>query len=947
MADPTNDSRVQHFIGPVVAFLVLLLAETEGFRRAEYLSYDYRFKLRNLVLGIPDMDPSLGSIEISDTALEKEGRFQNWTRAEYLDVVRILGEYGADRVAFDIYFLQERTKLLTEKQIRGLSSVDAQGIEKLLMEADYDSRFAQAIEKADNVYLALFMYLTSSYNRSEEVAADQEIVLEYIKNNSPRLMVPPEESTITEAIGFLPPVALLRNAALGYSYAQTAKDLDGVRRRYPVVYQYEGILFPSIALQVGCAQLQVDINDVQVWPGEYVLIPNAKMSDGQVKDIKIPIDDDGTMYVNWADGFKEAFVRYDHWELRNAAKKHDSQKGLDTVKKAVAQDPTWRRNLRSLPEYLEKELGITDQGEARRVVLKWMLADASEAALRKNPDLDAVEFFASRGLKNPSNQNISVFNDIRRNNLIAKIVEQTPDIDYAGLHAAIPEEKIEVQAHVNQDSVRQVREIVLKRIFHLVRLNMTDGEVDPAARPLYFYPPAVVVAREKGGRQELRPITPEEIKGKILFYGETSTGSTDLSVMPFEGSYPMVGIYPNVLNTIFNESFISRPWEWGRHLFIMVLGVVMSIFVPRYKVLQGALIIGALGTFYALLAFYAFDQGIWLDFVGPMLTIVAGYLVITIYGYIKKEKEKEFVQGAFGHYLSPAVVEQIMDNPDMVNQLGGEERVMTAFFSDIASFSTISECLTPAELVDFINGYLTEMCDIIEQYGGTIDKFEGDAIVAFFGAPLYYEDHASRAVMACIDQQKKLLELREHWNQPGAIPPRLEELRDRWQNQGRTFAQVRIGITAGPMIVGNMGSRSRTDYTMMGDTVNLAARFESGQKIYGTNIMVNDQIYEQVKDLVEARQLDLIQVMGKEEPVVAYEILERKGELSEEMMQVVELYNKGMKAYWDYDFATASTFFEAALEIVPDDGPSALYADRCEEFTLNPPEDLVFRADSK
>ncbi len=576
----------------------------------------------------------------------------------------------------------------------------------------------------------------------------------------------------------------------------------------------------------------------------------------------------------------------------------------------------------------------------------WHQCHRMEQAMRKKPGLDADEFYASIGV-NPSKTDIKIFNDIRRNNLIAKIVGKTPDIDYVGLRAALGEEGIEVRAHVNEDSLRQVREIYLKQNFYLVRLNMIDGEVDPAARPLYFFKPEIVVAREEEGRKILRPITPEEIKGKILFYGETSTGSTDLSVMPFEGSYPMVGIYPNVLNTIFNESFISRPWEWGRHLFIMVLGVVMSIFVPRYKVLQGALIIGALGTFYALLAFYAFNQGIWLDFVGPMLTIVAGYLVITIYGYIKKEKEKEFVQGAFGHYLSPAVVEQIMDNPDMVNQLGGEERVMTAFFSDIASFSTISECLTPGELVDFINGYLTEMCDIIEQYGGTIDKFEGDAIVAFFGAPLYYEDHASRAVMACIDQQKKLLELRERWNQPGSIPPRLEELRDRWQSQGRTFAQVRIGITAGPMIVGNMGSRSRTDYTMMGDTVNLAARFESGQKIYGTNIMVNDQIYEQVKDLVEARQLDLIQVMGKEEPVVAYEILERKGELSEEMMQVVELYNKGMKAYWDYDFATASTFFESALEIVPDDGPSALYADRCEEFTLNPPEDLVFRADSK
>ena len=250
-------------------------------------------------------------------------------------------------------------------------------------------------------------------------------------------------------------------------------------------------------------------------------------------------------------------------------------------------------------------------------------------------------------------------------------------------------------------------------------------------------------------------------------------------------------------------------------------------------------------------------------------------------------------------------------------------------------------------MVDFINSYLTEMCDIIESYGGTIDKFEGDAIVAFFGAPIYYDDHSTRAVMSCIDQQRELIELRKRWNQPGAIPPPLAELRDRWQGQGRTFAQVRIGVTTGPMIVGNMGSRSRTDYTMMGDTVNLAARFESGQKIYGTDTMVNDVVHETVKNLVESRKLDLIQVMGKEEPVVAYEILERKGELGEDMMRLLELYNKGMDSYEQFEFAEAKKFFTQALEVVPSDGPSALYADRCEDFALNPPEDLVFRADSK
>ena len=144
-----------------------------------------------------------------------------------------------------------------------------------------------------------------------------------------------------------------------------------------------------------------------------------------------------------------------------------------------------------------------------------------------------------------------------------------------------------------------------------------------------------------------------------------------------------------------------------------------------------------------------------------------------------------------------------------------------------------------------------------------------------------------------------------------------------------------------------MGSEARMNYTMMGDTVNLAARFESGQKIYGTNIMINDQIYEQVKDQVEGRKLDLLQVMGKEEPVTAYEVLDRKGALSPEMEETLGLYAEGMEAYEAYNFTGARELFERALTISPKDGPSALYADRCEEFAISPPGDLIYRAESK
>ena len=923
-ADNQKEPLLQLFLGPIVGLLVLFFSLTKAYERAELVSYDWRFNIRNSIFGLPKMDPRLGTIEIDDQTLEVEGRWQNWTRAEYLDVVRILGHYGAERIGFDIYFPDPITKLVTEGQLRGLKTIDEQSVAGLLANADYDARFGRAIAEANNVYLAQYLIVQDDAGQAIQnpaITQDQASVLEKLRANSPRLMSTTNESTLSKASDFEPPISVLRDAARGFAYAQTTEDFDGARRRYPLVLQYQDVLFPSIALLIACDHLQVPINSVEVWPGDHIRLPNAHFSDDRTEDIEIPIDEHGTMNVNWAGRWEETFVRYPHLALRRAAQREDSARVLDELKKIVAADPAARKNPRVLPKLLA-DAGYDAPKEARSAVVTWLQASGIESAVRRQPDQDAPTFWASKGVKKPQEAQLQMYAQIRRNNRVAPLVEQNPMIEIEGLKAALTE----------------YSEGDLRQSLYFTRSNLVDNKISPAARPLFFYP--------YSNAQGLL-ITPDELKGKILFYGQTSTGSTDLSVIPFQGNYPMVGIYSNVLNTILQESFISRMPAWSSTALVLLLGLAMSLIIPRLKVLQGALLIAALGAVYSLLAIFSFTHGIWLEVIGPTLTIIAGYLALTIYGYVIKEKEKEFVQGAFGHYLSPTVVEHIMANPDMINQLGGEERVMTAFFSDIASFSTISECLTPGELVDFINGYLTEMCDIIEGYGGTIDKFEGDAIVAFFGAPLYYDDHAVRAVMATIDQQRKLIELRQRWDEPGAIPTPLKELRDRWHGEGRTFTQVRIGITAGPMIVGNMGSRSRTDYTMMGDTVNLAARFESGQKVYGTNIMINDQIYEQVKDLVEARKLDLIQVVGKEEPVIAYEVLERKGELSAEMMQVLELYNQGQEAYWQFQFNEARQLFEKALEIVPNDGPSALYADRCEEFALNPPEDLIFRAQNK
>jgi class 3 adenylate cyclase len=409
-----------------------------------------------------------------------------------------------------------------------------------------------------------------------------------------------------------------------------------------------------------------------------------------------------------------------------------------------------------------------------------------------------------------------------------------------------------------------------------------------------------------------------------------ATWSRPLENLPLFGIYCLV-TYLEISRVVLTAVLAKKreAWIMGIGFLALILGGSHD-FLVKLEIIPP--IVGDLNSF-------TFPFG--------LLGLLASMSIYLARSVAKAKKDREFVQHAFGHYLSPAIVDQIIANPDMIDQLGGEVRNMTAFFSDIASFSTISECLTPHELVYFINEYLSEMCDIIETAGGTIDKFEGDAIIAFFGAPVYFEDHAVRATLACIDQQKKLEELRRRWETEHALPPALRELQARWEKEGRVFTHVRMGLASGPMVVGNMGSKSRTDYTMMGDTVNLAARFESGQKIYGTGIVINDQVYAQVKDLVEARKLDVIQVMGKEEPVTAYEVLDRKGALSPAKEKVLDFYNQGMKAYEAFQFTEARSLFKQALEVDPEDGPSILYVDRCEEYADTPPADLIFRAQTK
>ncbi|MBF0276164.1 MAG: adenylate/guanylate cyclase domain-containing protein [SAR324 cluster bacterium] len=432
-----------------------------------------------------------------------------------------------------------------------------------------------------------------------------------------------------------------------------------------------------------------------------------------------------------------------------------------------------------------------------------------------------------------------------------------------------------------------------------------------------------------------RTIPVEELKGKMVLMGVTEVGILDLRVTPVGEAYAGVEVHANLLDNLLSDTYFRQDLRNDLITMALILffGLLLGFAMPRMKfiymvtMVTGLLVAYTFAHRYIVLEWYS-----WPSYFYVALTIFLSAVGVVSYMFFIADADKRFIQGAFQQYLSPAVITQLMDDPDML-QLGGEERVMTAMFSDVKGFSSISEQLTPNELVQLLNEYLTEMSDIILKYEGTVDKFEGDAIIAFFGAPVDFPDHATRAALVCLEMQN-----------------RLAEMRLQWKKEGRQELYHRIGINTGPMVVGNMGSSSRFDYTMMGNDVNLAARLEGVNKMYKNEILMSEKTYQACRETIDARELDMIRVMGIKEPVKIYEILGRIGEIDKHRQDAFKLYAQGLAQYRAQEWSLAEKSFKETLGLIPNDGPSSVFLERCFEYQKSPPPpnwDQVYVATSK
>lgn len=404
---------------------------------------------------------------------------------------------------------------------------------------------------------------------------------------------------------------------------------------------------------------------------------------------------------------------------------------------------------------------------------------------------------------------------------------------------------------------------------------------------------------------ETPAVSPIVFNNAYVFLGFSAPGLLDLRPTPISPVTPGVEVHTTILDNFLADDFVHMlPESW----------VLVSTFLLVLLATCGVLFVGKAWHTVVLfviflplpwfIGFALYDFSIWWPIIVQTLAMALGMVGAVVVSYALEGRQKAFIKGAFKHYLSPDVIEQIMKDPDQL-KLGGERRTLSIFFSDLAGFSAISEKLEPQGLTRLLNDYLTDMTDIILEEGGTLDKYEGDAIIAFWNAPLSQPDHAERAARTALRCQRKLAERRPEFSERTGV-----EL------------YMRIGVNTGDVVVGNMGSRERFDYTVLGDAANLAARLEGANKQFGTATMLAETTWNGIGGSVIGREIGRITVVGRKTPERVFEVLGFNGET---LAVPADEFEKALRLCDEQAWKEALKRFEQW----PDDPLSCKYAERC------------------
>ncbi len=886
--------RYYYLIPLLIIILTGSLHLVPGVQSADRGIYDLFLHIKPPV----EEDSSLLLLDIDDLAISQVGTWP-WSRSVIADGLLILKEFNTDTVVFDIeyvdaspqgvnseYLNQEIPRLLEadfndlNENITGLFSALLEGYIPLEEAEEY---IFQLTDISTEVKESLFDAVQEVARNNDEylgrafgVFGNAWATVNMLPNEVELIKVSPElKSYVADSVP-------LKSVTADPSFTASLSAPAVQPTILPVLTRAAGAGFPNVVVDDDGVRRRIDLmaRYGEGYYGQLVFAPllsrlgnpeiTAMKGTLSVKtdagDFSIPMDTEGRMIINWPKKTFEESFRHLSYNQIVVHEKLEKQvfRNLDIMSQAGYLD------------FFDSESSLPDIYRYAQALKSEMLEGTTPQDPEAINEYIAVRkvFFDSCAALVEGDTEEAILAEIDR-------VLADPDLD-----AALWEE------------------------YQAIKTEVTDSFAE--------------ISTDIARLTEIRKNLTEELTGSFVIIGQTGISTSDIGVTPFAEEYMNVGTHAAVANTILQQDFLDElPW-WMSLAAALVLTLILSFVIrhlsPVHSIVFGLLSIVAVVS--AGLALFLFT-GMYLPIITPLLMVTLTFLTISGIKFIKTEGEKSFLRSAFSRYLSADVIKQIIDNPDRLN-LGGEKKVLTAIFTDVKGFSTISEKLDPTDLVKLLNEYLTAMSDTILDLRGTIDKYEGDAIIAFFGAPIEMQDHALKACLSAIRMKRIEIELNQQFTERGMSPGPL---------------MTRIGINTGDMVVGNMGTLQKMDYTIMGSAVNMAARLEGVNKQYGTWILTSEQTRNATGNTFVSRQLDRVRVVGINEPVRLYELIEEHDRVDANTLEGLDTFHAGLELFEEREWDKCQKMFRSVMKIFPDDGPSQFYIERARKYITQPPSD--------
>lgn len=888
----------------IVVVLFAVLNFFPFFTSGEHIFFDL---FLHLTPGVEE-DEKIVLLNIDDLAIARVGMFP-WSRSIMADGLIIMKEMNAKAAVFDIEYTEESPmglnsdflknvipKTLDEKfgeisgNTTGLFQAIASGNISLEDASDYIFQLQDMTEESkkdlmskinaiardnDAYFGQAARYFEKAFFTINMLSQEEEEysaeLKVWVKDNLNIEVTADDDSKHIKAIDIRPAVGPIVTNSAGVGFPNVAIDSDGVRRRVKLVGEYEGKFFPQLSFQA--------VYDLLGRPeilidSDSMTLKDVEQANGKLKDIRIPLDPDGHFIINWPKKeFEESFTQLSYYYLVL----HQEQEKLLLQNLEIMKDAG----------YLNYYSGDKPLLAVYNYALSLHEDMLSGGDLRQMHEYREIRnFFFSEAE--------SFLNGDAQSQITARIDQLLESTD-------VPE--------AQKERYRQIKESVI------TSFTETAGVLSNLS--------------------EVRATLSEKLDGAICYLGWTGTATTDRGVNPFDATYDNVGTHASIANTILNESFIDQLPLWPSIIAAALIVFLYYRLKTKLSPLQGILAGIGFIVFILIIDLIIFwITGIYIPILTPVLTTSASFIALTILNFLSTSQEKTFIRNAFGQYLSNEVINDLLDNPEKLN-LGGEKKNLTAIFTDVKGFSTISEAMDPTDLVNLLNMYLTEMSDLIMEQQGTIDKFEGDAIISFFGAPASFSDHAYRACLASVQMKRAENIMNVKIDEEKLSPYPL---------------LTRIGINTGDMVVGNMGTARKMDYTIMGNAVNLAARLEGVNKQYNCWKLISSMTADELGDDFLLRKLDRVRVVGINEPVRLFELVDERVLANEQSLEIVDIFHDALEKFENKNWIEAAELFQKILSLDPEDGPSGIYIKRCEEYKKKSPPanwDGVFNLTSK